>query len=267
MLESLFLVSALAVAGPAPLPVEPAVPAVTRRADVTIEDVDVKASDRTELRGSFYVPKGSGRAPAALLIHGAGGDRAGLTDQAEALWKAGYAVLTLDLRGHGDSIADPEDAYAALTEDVDKARAWAFATRDVEAAARWLRGNKRVHTSNLTVVGFGEGSALAARQAVNDENVRAVALVAPKREMLGFDLVEDLLELEGLPVVLFASRESRDRVQDLADEIHDELGSKDFIEVDVCKAKIDTEILADKKFPATLSRPLKEIAFPKRGRR
>ena len=267
MLESLLLVACLAAPGPAVEPTADPAPATAtaRRSDATIEEVSFAASDKTELHGSFYVPKGSGRAPAALLVHGAGSDRSSLEGPADALWKAGYAVLTLDLRGHGDSIDEPEDAFAKLEDDEDKARAWAFATRDVEAAARWLRGNKRVHTSNLTVVGVAEGSALAVRQAVNDENVRAIALVAPKREMLGFDLTEDLMELEGLPTHLFASRESRGETQELAEEIHEELGCKEFIEVSVTKAKKDAEIVAEKRFPSSLSRPLKAIAFPKRG--
>ena len=269
MLESLLLAYCLAVPGPVVEPMAPTAPVTAVRADMQVDKVSFKASDGTELEASFFVPKGDDRAPAALLIHRAGGDRTELVNTASYLWKSGYAVLTIDLRGHGESIDKPENAYSALEDDDARARAWAFATRDVEAAARWLRGNKRVHTSNLTMVGVAEGSALAVRQAVNDENVRAVALLAPKREMLGFDLVEDLLELEGLPTYLFSSKSSRDETQELADEIHDELGCKQFITVEGTRAKTDGDILGEKKFPSALCKPLKSIAFPKRdgGRR
>jgi pimeloyl-ACP methyl ester carboxylesterase len=241
---------------------------VVRGKDAVIDTVDISVSSDLTLKASFYVPKGDERAPAALLIHDAGSSRACLADLAESMWKEGYAVLTLDLRGHGDSINGEVGDYKLLETDKERESLWAYATRDIEEAARWLRSNKRVHSSNLNVVGVGAGSALAVRQASRDENVRTVTMLNPKAKMLGFDLVADMHEIEGLPTFFFATKESRSNVEALAKSIHDELGCDEFIGFSTLKAKTDAEILEDKKLARTLTRCLDDKVFPqKKGRR
>lgn len=181
MLDKLLLAALLVVTSAAApstaTPVPATAPATTRGADVTIETVDIKVSATMKLKASFFVPKSDERAPAALLIHDAGSDRKSMADLAERMWKAGYAVLTIDLRGHGDSICDESKDYRTLDTDKDRKAMWAFAYRDIESAARWLRSNKRVHSSNLNMIGNGSGCALAARHAARDENVRTVTLM------------------------------------------------------------------------------------------
>lgn len=217
------------------------------------------------LKASFFVPKGDDRAPAALLIHDAGSDRKSMADLAERMWKAGYAVLTIDLRGHGESINDEAKDYKTLESEKDRNAMWAFAYRDIESAARWLRSNKRVHSSNLNMVGIGSGCALAARHAARDENVRTVTLMNPKPEMLGFGLAEDMLDLEGVPTFFVTSKESKSSVEDLAEEIHEQLDCKPFITIIKLKAKTDAETLDDKKLASSITRPLKAEVFPKKG--
>ena len=237
------------------------------KTEVKYETIEFKAADGTVLKADWWTPKGKERAPAALLIHEAGADRTQLRSLGDRLQKAGYAVLSPDLRGHGESISKPENAFSALQTDDARAKAWAFATRDVEAGARWLRTNRKVHSSNLNLFGVGTGAALAVRQAARDENVRSVTLIAPRDKMLGFDLVEDLLDLEGVPTFLVASREGKQQVSNLAECVHEELGCAPFIVVETMKAKTAAQLLADRKLASTITRPLKAIAFPSRGRR
>ncbi|MDG1498780.1 MAG: dienelactone hydrolase family protein [Planctomycetota bacterium] len=271
MLDKILLAALLVITGPvnaeAASETVSLTPAV-RGKDVVIETVDINVSSDLSLKASFYVPKGDERAPAALLIHDAGSNRASLADLAESMWKEGYAVLTLDLRGHGDSTNDDVGDYKLLETDKERESLWAFATRDVEKAARWLRSDKRVHSSNLSVVGVGAGTALAVRQASRDENVRTVTLLNPKATVLGFDLVSDMHEIEGLPTFFFATKESKTEVEALAKSIQDELGCEEFISCSSLKAKKDAEILEDKRLARTLTRGLSDLTFPqKKGRR
>jgi len=242
-------------------------PAVPRKVEVNYEAISLKAADGTALKADWWSPKGTERAPAALLLHDAGADRTQLRDLAERLYKAGYGVLALDLRGHGESLANPEDAFGLLKTDEERAKTWAFATRDVEAAARWLRTNRKVHSSNLNLFGMGAGAALAVRQGSRDENARSVTLIAPREKMLGFDLYEDLLDLEGVPTFLIAARSGQKEVEALAKSVHDALGSAPFITVETLRAKTTEELLDDSKLEVTITKPLKSIAFPSRGNR
>ena len=235
--------------------------------DVKVETVTITASDRTEIKADYWPAKGDERAPAALLIHEAGSDRKSMTELAERLSKSGFAVLVPDLRGHGESIARPEDAYAKLEDKEAKAKAWAFATRDIDAASRWLRAQKTIHSANLNLFGTGAGCALAVRHGAGDENTRSLTLIAPEAEMLGFRVAEDLLDLDGVQTFVIASKEGKKDAEALADGVHKTLGSKPFITVEVLKAKENKELMDDRRLISTITKPLKEIAFPQRGGR
>lgn len=244
---------------PAPLP-------VIQPADVKVKTVTITTSDRIDLKADFWGQDEDERSPAALLIHDAGADRTTLTELAGRLHKSGFAVLALDLRGHGDSITRPEDAFDKLETEEERAKAWAFTTRDLDAAARWLRAQKSIHSANLNLVGVGAGCALAVRHGAGDENVRSLTLIAPKAEMLGFHLGDDMYDLEGVPTLMVASKESKKDVEALAEDIHKSLGvKKPFIDVAALSAKKDADILGDRRFESVVSKPLKEIAFPQRG--
>jgi pimeloyl-ACP methyl ester carboxylesterase len=276
MRKILFLAFCLAVTGIAAhaAPVTPdndalavVKPRPKAKDEVKYATIELKAADGTVLQADWWAPKGSDRAPAALLIHEAGADRTQMRELGNRLYKSGYAVLCPDLRGHGESVAKPEDAFTALKTDDAKSKLWAFATRDIEASARWLRTNKKVHSSNLNLFGMGTGSALAVRQAARDDNVRSVTLLAPREKMLGFDLAEDLFDLEGVPTFLIASKEGKQEINDLAQAVQDELGCAPFIKVETMRAKTPADLLGDRKLASTVTKPLKEIAFPTRRRR
>src|SRR5215475_9652648 len=63
-----------------------------------------KTFDLVELHGSFDMPMGvPAPIPAVLLLHGYGEDRTVWKDFAKELLSRGWAVMALDLRGHGES--------------------------------------------------------------------------------------------------------------------------------------------------------------------
>src|SRR5262245_1314022 len=77
-------------------------------------DRQIRMSDGVRLAATYYVPDGAppvGGWPAVMLLHGLGGNRNGVTplglslnSLAETqLVPQGYAALTFDARGHGQS--------------------------------------------------------------------------------------------------------------------------------------------------------------------
>ena len=263
------LTAAAILSLPQPVPEPVSTPAaLTARADAdTSERVVLTTDDKLSLVGSWWAPKGKQAVPGALLVHDAGGQRQDLAEYGERLKKMGFAVLSIDLRGHGESASDDLD-WSSMDADA-RSRAWAFATRDLKAGAEFLRSQKLVHSASLVVVGYGSGCTLAARHAVRDENIRAVALLAPpteERDMYGFQLAKDIDDLGGLPTYVSVTREGRDAIQAMADEGKKANGGIDFITISVTKgAPID--ILGDTREASELGRWLKERAFPSKGSR
>lgn len=226
------------------------------------EAIQLRTQDEQRLAASFFPPRGrrEARSPAAILVHDAGRSRSDMVELAGALQKRGFAVLTLDLRGHGESRTDevaflPDDAGAAE-------RLWAFTLRDLESAASFLRSRSEVHASNLSLVGVGAGAAIAARHAVRDGNARAVVLISPREENLGFNLLADVKGLGGLPTLILAGRDQKPGADRLAEAGNSAEGLQ-YIEVAVLRTN-GIGILTDARLPREVTRHLQDNVAAKR---
>jgi uncharacterized protein len=108
-----------------------------------IQSLRLTTKDAQEL-GGWFVP-GRPAHPPVLLLHGNGGTRADCLDQAEWMAAAGYALLLITLRAHGDSTGNLNDfGYSAR--------------HDVVAAIEWLEQN---HQGRPIIWGRSLGSAAA----------------------------------------------------------------------------------------------------------
>jgi pimeloyl-ACP methyl ester carboxylesterase len=230
---------------------------------VKYETVDFKTRDKQPISARLYTPRKKGRAPAVLLVHAAGSDAAPLNELAINLQRKGFAVLIPNLRGHGPSVSKDYN-WAKNTEQDLRTKNWAFAIRDLEASTDFIRDHKGIHNSNLTVVGVGAGALLATRYAVQDENARAIVLVAPDSENFGFNMLSDLNELGGLPVLIMSeSKQRKDNVR-IANASAKANDGIEFIEVKSLKPKKDGDLFSDKRLNSEITKFLEKQAMPKR---
>jgi len=223
------------------------------------EIVKIKTDDGQELEGSFYKPA-SGRTPAVVLLHGAGGDRQQLEPIAARLHKEGFGVLTIDLRGHGGSKNGKPD-WATLSE-AQRKELWSAAPHDVSAAATWILHQPNIHSTSLSLVGVGEGCALAVRHAKSDENVVCMALLGPNAEDYGFDLRSDIQMLVGVRTYVVTSK---DDIQRMALEANAATAGSPYVDVMKSPPKLANP-LEDKKLPSQVAQWMADKALPKRGR-
>jgi len=226
--------------------------------------VEIETRDRVELAARFLPPpSGRQKAPGALLVHDAGGQRDELDAIAERLNKQGFGVLVLDLRGHGGSANRKWDW--STRDDGEREALWAFALRDLEAGAEFLADDSGILSTSLVVVGHGAGSALAARHAARDQNVRALALLDPPTAALGFDLRTDIADLAGLPCMVAATAGRQTAAQDLGRAGKESNGGRSFVELSILR-KAEASVLEDSRLPTQLAKWLSDQAQPKRGR-
>ena len=132
------------------------------------------AATGIKLAGTFSVPQGKAPFPAVVLIAGSGphtrdedvfGHKVFLV-LADALNRAGIAVLGYDKRGIGASTGD----YANATTT--------NFTTDAEAAVTWLKTRPEVDPAHIGVIGHSEGGLIAPAVAASDPSVRFVVLMA-----------------------------------------------------------------------------------------
>lgn len=139
-------------------------PRAERPADLAqAEDVELETADGLRLRG-WYLASRNGAA--VVLAHGLGQTRAALLPEARILAGAGYGVLLLDLRAHGESEGDSST--------------WGDRERhDVRAGLAFLRARPDVDAGRVGALGFSIGSAAAAEVAAEDARVAATVLLSP----------------------------------------------------------------------------------------
>jgi len=225
-----------------------------------VDRVEFTTSDRLKLAGTFYQPKDD-RAPGAVLVHDAGGNRTQLDAIAGRLQRLGFAVLTFDVRGHGESKSSKAD-WNQLDEKGRKTL-WAQGVRDVRAASEWVLKQKSVHSTKLSLLGYGSGCALVARHAKEDENVVSLTLLSPKPSDLGFDVRGDIEYLIGLPTYVVAARNNH--TEAMVEEANKLAGGNPYIELFLAKPKA-TDVLDDHKVPAKVTGWMSDVVRPKRGR-
>lgn len=138
--------------------------------DVTFDN----AAAGIKLAGAFSVPQGKGPFPAVVLVAGSGphtrdedvfGHKV-FRVLADALNRAGIAVLRYDKRGIGASTGD----YANATTT--------NFTTDAEAAVTWLKTRPEVDTKHIGVIGHSEGGLIAPAVAVTGPSISFIVLMA-----------------------------------------------------------------------------------------
>lgn len=103
----------------------------------TAEALTLSTSDGQAL-GAWFFPGRADR-PAVVLLHGNGGSRTACLPEAELLASAGYPVLGVTLRAHGDSTGEANDFGLSARHDVVAALAWLEAKRSGTPVVVWGR--------------------------------------------------------------------------------------------------------------------------------
>jgi predicted esterase len=136
--------------------------------------------DRVQLRASFELPEGiPAPIPAALLLHGYGEDGSVWIDLEERLLAEGWAVMTLDLRGHGRSTtknSEPLEASEAWRSDPQQF------PLDLVPTLDWLKTQERIDSSRLAVIGFDVGANLALLASGRYGEVATAVAINPNAE-------------------------------------------------------------------------------------
>ncbi len=162
--------------------------------------VSITTPDRVTLAGTFWAQ--SGHAPAVLLLHMLGRTRADWDGLAEDLAAQGFNVLTVDFRGHGESVQQGSRRldYADFSE-----RDWQGLTTDVAASLDWLARQPSVDAAHLAIVGASIGANSALIAASGDRRVTTLVLLSPGLDYHGLKTQRAMEQYGTRSVFLVAS--------------------------------------------------------------
>ena len=136
-----------------------------------------QTQDRVDLRASFDMPAGvPAPIPSVLLLHGYGEDRLAWDAFKKQLLSRGWAVMSLDLRGHGQSRTKNSVPLQAAAEW--RASAHEF-PQDIDPALDWLKAQPRLDPKKIVIIGYDVGANLALISSGRFPEVRTVIAVKP----------------------------------------------------------------------------------------
>lgn len=183
------------------------------------EEKTLTATDGWPLRITYYESNGDKESPVAILIPGAEGLEDSRTRKvwdgvARALQKEKYAVVTADLRKHGDSIPPVEDEQKAKFNRLSPADYQAMAAIDLETIKEFLLNehkNQKLNIRKLGIATAGSSCLVASTFAAADwlklpwndapavalktprgQDVRAIMMLSPASTVRGLSLPDSM---------------------------------------------------------------------------
>jgi dienelactone hydrolase len=192
------------------------VPASRPADDLETEKVSFVTQDNIVIHGGYTAAprRGAVKAPIAILLHMYRHERSIFDPLVPHLHRAGFAVLAIDLRGHGESVGPPEMGLADRVASRDP-RLFQSMDRDVEAAYLWLAGQPGVDLARFVLIGASVGCSVALDYAVSDRSVDAVICLTPGTNYLGINSSADVRKYGERPLLLIASEPERTAAEEL----------------------------------------------------
>ena len=107
----------------------------------------------------------------------------------------GYAVLSIDLRGHGESTSQNGNtsiSFQSFTPDDFKKM-----VMDVKAAKHFLVTQKNINPNNVAIIGASIGANVASNYAASYPLVKAVVLLSPGLDYKGVTTPDAIKQYKG----------------------------------------------------------------------
>jgi pimeloyl-ACP methyl ester carboxylesterase len=173
--------------------------------------------DQIEIHGTYTPPatKEPAKAPIVILLHMYNKNRSGFDPLLPALHEAGFAVLAIDMRGHGESVGPAAMNLPKRVADRDP-KLFREMYRDVQAAYLWLTGQPEADPARFALVGASVGGSVALDYAARDRSVDAVVCMTPGTNYLGIDSLRDARKYGRRPFLLLAAEPERSAADTLA---------------------------------------------------
>jgi len=137
---------------------------------------------------------------AILLLHMMPADKSSWFPITEDLWRLGYQVLAIDLRGHGESTRQREKTldHKKFSDSQHQE-----SIKDVEAAVNFL---KEKGAKNFAIIGASIGANLALTYGIRDSSVKTVVLLSPSLNYHGVETEKAIANFDN-PLLIAASEE------------------------------------------------------------
>jgi len=168
------------------------------------EKVRFATSDGVNIVAEYVAPKDRA-APVVMLLHMYRSDRTSWRPLIPKLHEAGFAVLALDMRGHGESVEPAAMTLAKRALGRDEAL-FQQMYEDVKAGYAFLAQRPEVDLTRFAIIGASVGCSVAIDYAGRDRSVDVVICLSPGEHYLGVDSTRDIRTYFGTSILISMSR-------------------------------------------------------------
>ena len=173
------------------------------------QKVSFLTDDGVLIVGTYYSPPSSSHqitSKAVILLHMLGRNRNDWNTFASTLSNRsnGFAVLSIDLRGHGDSINQNGNTISFQSfapTDFNKM------ILDIKAAKHFLVTQKNIPPNNIAIVGASIGANVGLKYAASDPSIKAVALLSPGLDYKGVTTSDSIRQYTNPIYIVTAGRD------------------------------------------------------------
>ena len=170
--------------------------------------VEYNTDDGMVMKGNLYIPKSKEKVPVVILLHSLGGTQKNWGNLPYELTSKGYAVLNLDLRGHGQSIYNRKMQrryWQNFNSDIFKKY-----PRDIVLGIDNLKNYKQLDLSRIALVGSGIGANTACVVAALKKNqIKTIVIISPTEKFYGESILLKLVDYGNRPVLAIAGENDR----------------------------------------------------------
>jgi len=169
----------------------------------TIQDVRAEAADGLVITGTFHPASGPPPWSGVLLLHMVYGGRSQWDELVPLLTSNGYAVVAIDMRGHGSTGGEIN---------------WEKAEDDILRVWSDMTGREDIDPSHSALIGASIGANMALVSAASQPEINTVVLLSPGLNYFGVTTSDSLEAYGQRPILIAASSEdtnSADSSQEL----------------------------------------------------
>ena len=170
------------------------------------KEFEVETKDSQLIKATAYYPKTKQTTyPTVVLLHSIGYSSSQWGDLPKKLIESGYAVLAIDLRGHGKSVYDAK--FRKKSWVYFKNETFIKYPDDVIAIIKEVKNaTKKLSFNDWAIIGGDIGANTAVTVAKKSQvKPRALVLLSPSLSFKGVYIPVDMAELGSIPIYTVAS--------------------------------------------------------------
>ncbi|UCC51296.1 MAG: alpha/beta fold hydrolase [Anaerolineaceae bacterium] len=159
-----------------------------------VEDISIEGADGLIQQSTLHTPDGIAPLPGVILLHMLGGDRQVWEENgfAATLAENGYAVLTVDMRGHG-----------ATGGSIN----WELVPEDLQRVWQHFTTLEAVDSQRSAFIGASIGANLALISGAGEAAIKTAVLLSPGLDYRGVSTEEPIAAYGERPLFIVASEE------------------------------------------------------------